>query len=315
MGQHINLWRYILEMEATMIKKLYDILYMVEGKKESIIFYKAIKIFLNILYPVYCSFTTGYKYKQNARGVIVSLTSFPERIDTLWIVIETLLRQTYKPEKIILWLANTQFESIEDVPRKLLKLRDRGLEIKFCEDIRSHKKYYDTMKNYSNYTIVTVDDDTFYPENLVEELILTSQKFPNTVCCNLAHRLIVDSNGEIVPYTTWDSGAQGYDKPSDYLVPIGCEGVLYPPGSLDNNAFDKEQILQLSPLADDLWLKSMSTLNGYKAVKVQSVSITYANLISAKDRTLTSLNVHQKKNDQQLKSIIAAYPMLKQIWK
>ena len=44
------------------------------------------------------------------RKVIVSMTSIPARIDKVWITVESLLRQTYKPDEIIVWLALDEFE-------------------------------------------------------------------------------------------------------------------------------------------------------------------------------------------------------------
>ena len=53
--------------------------------------------------------------------LIVSLTSFPARINTVHQVIESLLNQTKKADKIILWLAPEQFPNGEkDLPEKLL---------------------------------------------------------------------------------------------------------------------------------------------------------------------------------------------------
>jgi len=297
-----------------MITNLYNILYKVKGKKIQLLTYRLIKLFLNIYYPIYCRLIKAHKNKMNAENVIISITSFPSRINSLWIIIETLLRQTYKPEKIILWLAEAQFESEDVLPNRLLELKKRGLEIEFCEDLRSHKKYYYSMKNYPDYTIITVDDDTFYPENLVENLIETSVRFSNMICCNLGH-ILTTQNGVVEPYANWKSGADGYAQPSEYLVPIGCEGVLYPPRSLNSNVFDKDQIKELCPFADDLWLKAMATLNGIKSVKSNPVSITYANLISAKNSSLNKINVDQSMNDKQLSNILSRYPELKDIWR
>ena len=41
--------------------------------------------------------------------IIVSLTSFPGRINEVWICIESLMRQTFKPDAIELWLSLKQF--------------------------------------------------------------------------------------------------------------------------------------------------------------------------------------------------------------
>jgi hypothetical protein len=297
-----------------MITRLYKLLHIVKNKKLYLLIYRCIKIFLNTFYPIYCRLNTSYKFSKIEENVIVSMTSFPARIDSLWITVETILRQTHRPEMIILWLAESQFNSLNQLPKRLLEQQNRGLVIKFCDDLRSHKKYYYSMKNFPSHIIITVDDDTFYPENLVENLIATHKKHPNTICCNLAHLMTIE-DGEIAPYINWISGADGYNKPSDNLVPIGCEGVLYPPGCLNENVFDKEQIKKLCPLADDIWLKAMATLNGVKAIKSNSISITYANLLSAKNDSLNKVNVEQNMNDIQIDNILKYYPELKKVWK
>jgi hypothetical protein len=297
-----------------MISNLYKILEKVAGWKIELLVYRLIKLFLIIVYPICCRLNKSYGCKRIEKKVIVSLTSFPARINTVWIIIETLLRQTCKPEMIILWLAESQFPSLENLPKSLLNLQRYGLTIKFCDDLRSHKKYFYTMKNYPEYIIITVDDDTFYPEDLVENLMLAHKKYPNTICCNFGH-VITTKEGTIEPYSKWNSGVDGYNQPSDYLVPIGCEGVLYPPGSLMKDAFDKGKILELCPLADDLWLKSMASLKGVKAVRANPISIPYANLMAAGKSSLSKINVIQNMNDMQLNNIIKRYPELHRIWK
>ena len=46
------------------------------------------------------------KVASNKPNLIVSLTSYPKRINTIWITIESLIRQVQKPDMIILWLAD-----------------------------------------------------------------------------------------------------------------------------------------------------------------------------------------------------------------
>lgn len=56
-------------------------------------------------------------------------------------VIETILSQSIKPDKVILYLSKVQFPRLEeDLPDSLLNMKARGLDIRFVEgDIRSHK--------------------------------------------------------------------------------------------------------------------------------------------------------------------------------
>lgn len=296
-----------------LIKKLYDILRWSKGRRYDLFIYRVIKLFLNLMYPVFVRLVPPPKVKDVREDVIVSLTSFPGRIKSVWLTIESLTRQTCKPSKIILWLAESQFDALETLPKKLLRLQKKGLEIRFCEDIRSHKKYYFSMKAYPNHAIITVDDDTLYPEDLVEALVRTSDKNPGVVCCNLAHQMSV-KDGEISGYNEWGSGAQGCGEVSHLLVPIGCEGVLYPPGTLSSEAFNIPKIRALCPLADDLWLKGMSTLNGRKAIKVNPMSITYVNLLSSGIESLNKVNVDEHMNDVQLRAMMNEYPRMRERW-
>ena len=72
-------------------------------------------------------------------SVIVSLTSYPGRINIVYRTIKTILTQTFKPDRVILWLSDEQFKGIP-LPNNLTELEQYGLEIRWCQDIKSYKK-------------------------------------------------------------------------------------------------------------------------------------------------------------------------------
>ena len=116
--------------------------------------------------------------------VIVSLTTFPARIDYVHLAIMSLLNQTVKPERIILWLASEQFRDVK-IPDTLKDLCRYGLEIRYCEeDILAHKKYYYAMRTFPKHIIVTYDDDIIYPEDSLEKLLIMHRNHPNAIICN-----------------------------------------------------------------------------------------------------------------------------------
>jgi hypothetical protein len=94
--------------------------------------------------------------------MVISLTSFPDRIRHVWLVVETLLRQDRKADSIVLVLAECQFPG-RKLPRRLQMQQHRGLEIMWvAEDLRSYKKLIPVREAYPDATIVTVDDDVLY---------------------------------------------------------------------------------------------------------------------------------------------------------
>lgn len=176
--------------------------------------------------------------------------------------IETLLRQSLKPEKIIVYLSMQQFKKGEDdLPQKLRKLQLRGVEFKFVDgDLRSHKKYYYVMQEFPDKTIITVDDDCLYPEDLVHVLWETHLEYPEAVVGNRAKKIYPN----IPRYEHWPQiNDRAVSK--DFLF-VGCAGILYPPHCLHKDAFDEALIRKLSFSADDIWLSCMARLHGTQMV-------------------------------------------------
>ena len=239
--------------------------------------------------------------------IIVSLTTFPARIEKVYLTIFSLMEQTVKPSKIILWLADTQFLSEEMLPSALLRLRKRGLEIRFCDDLKSHKKYYYTLREFSTFTIITVDDDVLYPPNTIEKLIEKSKQYPDCICCNRGHE-ITFTDGKINAYSEWVKEAVYLNKPSMILCPTGVGGVLYPPGSLHRDCLDKEKIIQNAIMADDLWLKWMALLQGTKAVYTDGFPQWLFLVIGTQKETLAKTNVHGNNNDNVISNMLKLYP-------
>lgn len=255
----------------------------------------------NYTYPVYCNFNkiklnSNYASKICHHKVIVSLTSFPARIDKVYLCINSLLRQSFKADKVILWLADTQFPDGTGVPRNLLDLVGKDFEIRYCKDLRSYKKVFYTAQEFKEDIIITVDDDTLYPESWLLDLIKTYIKYPNCVCCYRAHKMVL--NGEVItPYSDWIGLSPDEMGPDMLLVPIGVGGVLYPPKYFDNVDFDYEKNKELCPTADDLWLKALGIVNGYKAVKVYPNSKEWFTIVSSQKQALMKTNVGSSMND------------------
>ena len=253
-------------------------------------------------------YPNGLNTQKRDKEVIVNFTSFPGRIQDVWIVVECLFRQTYKADKIILWLSKPQFEGIE-LPKLLLDQQKRGLEIRFEEDdLRSHKKYYYALENFNSSIIVTVDDDVFYHQDVLKTLIECHQSNPNEVIANRAHKIKFDEKERILPYRQWDIN---YKSPNlSYLfVPTGVGGVLYPPSSLSDKLLNVDAIKELCFHADDLWLKVGSLLMSTKVKISTNYRQEFITVGKTQNNKLVTSNSLNGGNDEQLKSILKYFSL------
>lgn len=267
--------------------------------------YKVNKILVNIIFPISQKRKNDYGLDADSK-IIVSLTSYPARISTVWITIASLLQQTMKPYKLILWLAEEQFPEHE-IPDSLVRLKNRGLEIRFCDDLRPHKKYYYAMQEYPDHFIITADDDILYPEDHIERLWEGHKKYPDTVICHWSHRIDFDGHGDFVPYNDWIDN--GEEEPSFATLAVGCNGVLYPPGSLPTETFDKRKIAKISSGTDDLWLKCMEILNGRKTVNCNHTVLIYYNILSTRKSGLWKGNTGESRNNDTIwNQLMKLYP-------
>lgn len=271
--------------------------------------YKINKLLVNLFFPFLSR--RNQKYGLDAESqIIVSLTTYPARIQSVYSAIASLLQQTMKPCKVILWLAEEQF-SQHELPADLERLKKRGLEICFCEDLKPHKKYYYAMQKYPDHYILTADDDIFYPENHIERLWKGHEKYPNAVICHWSHLIGMEGEEKFQPYDEWIDNHEGI--PSYATLAVGCNGVLYPPGSLPKEAFEKERIAQHALYTDDLWLKCMEILNGWKTVNCNETPLIYFNSLSTKDSGLWKRNTGEGRNNDIIWSrLMELYPKVKQ---
>ncbi|MBU2929552.1 hypothetical protein [Winogradskyella psychrotolerans] len=236
-------------------------------------------------------------------NIVVSLTSFPARIDVVHLAIRSVLNQTKKPKQVVLWLANEQFPLGEQgLPNKLLELKPLGLKIDFCEDIKAHKKYFFSFQEYSENLIVTVDDDIIYPRNFLEVLLDTHQKYPNCVVANRVRYMEVGADG-FKPYREWKINKVDGDNPSKRIFSTGAGGVLYQPRFFQNSFYDIEGIKKTNCRNDDIWLKSGQLANNVSVAFTNFYVRQFIEIPDSQKESLFSSNVFEADNDRQMDEI------------
>ncbi|GLS25870.1 hypothetical protein GCM10007877_15840 [Marinibactrum halimedae] len=205
--------------------------------------------------------TTSGVGNDSEHHLVVTLTTHKKRLPDVYLTIESLLQQSFKPDMVILCISKQDIDEL-DIPATLTAQQERGLTLLWVpEDLGPYTKYYYSLKAYPESLMITVDDDIMYANDLVDGLYRSYLRSPECIHANRAHKMLFDGRGELLPYSQWEWSTKD-SQPSLCIFPTGVGGVLYPPGSLHEDAFNRDLFQYLSPKADDVWLKAMSMLQG-----------------------------------------------------
>lgn len=260
--------------------------------------------------------------------IILSLTSHPKRINIVHLTIESLLKQTLKIDKIILYLGETEFPNKEnDLPKELLLLCKNNFEIKWCKDIKSYKKLIYALKEYKDSIIITVDDDCIYDENMALNLYSSYLDYPNCIHSLAVSRFYYYKKDKLSAINTFKMSAYGGEfdvniyKPSAFNKIVGAWGVLYPPNSLHDDIYDLKTAFECCPHNDDLWFHFQALRKGYRVVSPKRHTSIKSVIPDSQDVGLCRINtVPLDKQelclfDIELKNLYEKYPDVKHIFK
>lgn len=237
------------------------------------------------------------------KKVIVSLTSFPPRFANIQLTLKSLLLQSQKPDRIIVYLGSDS--SREQFTNEMLELEQYGVEyhIDGVRNLKSHKKYFYAMQEFPDDVVVTADDDVYYPSNWLSGLLKSYKKFPKAVSARRVH-LMKKNREELALYNYWEDQCRRVKLPSFSLIATGCSGILYPPHCFKPETFDEATFKELCFDADDIWLKCMEVLNDVPVVWVKNWEVDLLDVADSTKGALSSLNVDYRKNDAYLHNVM-----------
>ena len=233
--------------------------------------------------------------------LVVSVTSYPPRFKALEPTLQCLLTQTMRPDRVVLWLAPADQDSL---PERIRALVSRGLEIRIAADTGSFKKLLPALEAFPDAFIVTVDDDFYYFPDWLERLVSAWDGSDKNVVGLQGYYAMLGLDGMLTPSATWRQYPPAATL--SWFMPIGEGGVLYPPGIMHADVQDADLAQRLAPQADDLWFYWMARRNGAYHTEVpggwrkvnwphsQAIGLCKAADLDAKD-------------DARLRSLVARY--------
>ena len=248
-----------------------------------------------------------YRLDKDSVGPIVSLTSFPARIDSAWIPIECMFQQTLQPSRIILVLSREEFPGT-NLPKALRKQQERGLEILWIErNIRSYGKFLPVKRLHPDRDIVTIDDDLFYERNLLAKLVDAAQRHPKAIIGQRGWEIGFERDA-LLPYRQWSKAR--LESPPELTFLTGVGGIYYP-AEVDfcDKLLDEDLAMKICPTGDDIWFWAMARLRNVPAVCLGNNGIRPIRRLQDGPK-LWTLNGAAGGNDKQLADLFSRFPAL-----
>jgi hypothetical protein len=228
--------------------------------------------------------------------VVVSLTSYGSRIDTVHLTVESIARGAVRPERMILWLDSV--DDLEAIPPALARQRERGLEILLAENFGPHTKYYPYVESESDFALplVTADDDIIYPATWLSGIMAAHRVYPESIVGYWIRRVAFGTDGRPAGYTSWpyasDTGAHAGN------VPLGVSGVLYPTRMLKSLREQGRAFTSVAPSTDDLWLHAVAVRSGIEVRQITPTPVHFLTVPGSQETSLASVNVSGSGNDR-----------------
>lgn len=112
--------------------------------------------------------------------IILSFTTTPDRIHHIEPMLQSLKRQKALGQRIWLWLCHHYSRSGQTMSKTQVPdfVHKYGVEVHFTEDFGSNTKLLPTVQAIQDpdTILITVDDDTLYPEHWLEGLVQATKK-------------------------------------------------------------------------------------------------------------------------------------------
>lgn len=233
-------------------------------------------------------------------NVVVSLTTYGPRVDTVFLTIESIAKGTVRPRRIILWIDDDAV--LSDPPIQMRRLAARGLEIRRAEVLGPHKKYFPALdlaiaENIER--LITVDDDMMYPRWWLQRLMRAVEKSPTAIVAYRARRVTMSADG----FAAWDAWPLCQSvSPSLLHFGIGEAGVAYPQRVLQALKERGSGFLETAPRADDIWLHSTAVSVGVPTRQVTSRAFHPLVIPGSQVVALADSNIQGGGNDEVLRA-------------
>lgn len=226
----------------------------------------------------------------------VSLTSHGNRVNRVHLAIESAC-SGIKPKRVVLFLSREDWPG--RLPKSLMRLCHRGLEVITCENDGPHKKLQPYLRMNASFVrpLITIDDDVFYEHLAIKHLFDAWLSDKAVIHCLRARSVLLDEDG-LMPYIAWPLCRS--NEPSHLNFSTGVGGVLYPPEFLFAIKRGGSGFRVTCPDADDVWVNAFAVRSGFRVKQVAREPSRRPDVPGSRRTALFKKNIHFGGNDTQL---------------
>jgi len=221
----------------------------------------------------------------------VVLSSNYEQFKDLPKTIYSLLNQSLKPDKIVLYL-NKEHEDLVSLPYEITQFIKNGLEIQFVEDIQAYTPIINAFKNFPEAIIVTAENNIYYSKGWLENLYLSYILNPDDIQVCRADKVEV-LNGKVKSITKSNDTIKERASYSNFINNL--YGVLFPPKCFGKEVLRQDVFMKYSPKNPQIWLWIMALVHKRKIRVVNNGLSTFSYINLWKE----IFNRNQNKNSKQ----------------
>jgi len=237
--------------------------------------------------------------------IVVSMTSWRPRLQSLPLVLVGLLAQKQRPKTILVWLTVNDIARISPETRDLFEVW--GVRFRECIDFGSHKKWLPLIAEGMADPFVICDDDVFYPRGWLEGLLREdrSDAYVGTRC----HRIRFQKDNSIASYEAWEREVAWVETPAHDLFITGVGGAIIHPRRISDDFRDWDKIRKQCPQADDIWLKAAHAAAGFPCYRTK-FTFPCLEVPCSQESGLLGSNVDNGGNDKKMGPLARAFENL-----
>jgi len=237
---------------------------------------------------IYKKYKVTY-YEMLDAPIIVTMTTYPAREESVVKMLNHFKRQTLKPDLITLWLSETEYPK-DIIPSHLKSFVDEGfVELHWTSANSYGSKRFEVEKLYNNAYVITVDDDFYYPETYIETIYI-NMILTNKICIYNSH---------YDDYEGFKFSIKLYGINDSLYVHIYAGLAGFPPYTFPIQIFDKKSIEirdKYYKTNEEIWILSGLLSNNDKIHSISNILFNFKNYHIENSQNVGLKYINFKKN-------------------